>query len=316
MTDTMVYTAQDIDKVEAIKRWLDERGESRAWLARKAGMNSSTLSTVLNLKYPSSPSEHLNKMMQVIEVETERRGDGTPGYVEGSVHKLAFVVCDRTRKHANFGVLCGNVGVGKTHTFKEYANRKPQTLLIESNPNMTAGSLMAELLKQLKANVTGGINTRFDEVVKALQGTNHLLIVDEAENMSAPALEYIRRIRDKAQIGVVLVGTSKLHMLIKPEQGQFDQIRSRVSMWPATIQTISRDDADEMARVALADWGDVPDPVLDALWAFCGGSARVLHESLFSGLKDYAQNKTLTPQLIKELATKVLNLKERNMACA
>lgn len=304
------YSADETAQAAKVAVWLEERKLSRSWLARKAKISSSTISQVLSGKYPASPAAYLRQMLDVLEVETERTADGTPGYVEGSVHKLVQVVCDRTRKHATFGVVCGHVGVGKTASVKEYARRKSQTLVVEANPMMTAGSLLDELLAQLGGSTTG-MDRKFQAVVKALAGTNYLIVVDEAEIMSPQALHYLRRLRDKAQIGVALVGTERLHQLLKPEIGQFDQIRSRVSMWPATVQAITRDDADDMARAALV--GHEPDDaVLDALWAFCAGSARVLNESLIPALRDYGLGRQpLTAKLVEAVATQVLFLKRK-----
>ena len=307
------YTQQDLDKVKAIATWLKDREQSRAWLSKKARLSSSTISQVLGAKYPSSPTMFLDTMLQVLQVETERLGDGTPGYIEGSVHKLASVVCDRTRKHANFGVLVGYVGVGKTRSLKEYAAKHPQTVLIEANPLMQPGSLLIELLQKLDVTVPHGLDRKFQAVVTALRGTNYLLIIDEAENLSGQALHYLRRIRDKAEIGIVLGGTERLQMLLKPEHGQFDQIRSRVSMWPATIKGITRDDMDDMARDALAEFGELGDDVFEALWSYCAGSARVLMEGLVPALRDYASGE-LSGKLIEKIAETVLFMRRKAVA--
>ncbi len=307
------YAPQDLDKVRAVTTWLTERKQSRAWLARKARISSSTISQVLGSKYPSSPTAYLDTMLQVLQVEAERLGDGTPGYIEGSVHKLATVVCDRMRKHANFGVLVGYVGVGKTRSLKEYAARRTQTILIEANPLMQPGSLLIELLEQLDVTVPHGLDRKFQAVVGALRGTNYLLIIDEAENLSGQALHYLRRIRDKAEVGIVLGGTERLLTLLKPEHGQFDQIRSRVSMWPATIKGITRDDMDDMARDALIEFGDLADDVLEVLWGYCAGSARVLMEGLVPALRDYAKGE-LTGKLVEHIAEKVLFMRRKQAA--
>jgi hypothetical protein len=307
------YTAADLQQVQAIEDWLAANKVSKAWLARTTRLSNGTVSSVLKLKYPSPPAALLQQMMAVIQVENDRQNDGTPGYVEGSVHKLVFVVCDRTRKHRNFGVLVGNVGVGKTRTLVEYAVRKPQTVLIEANPQMTPGTLLTELLDQLHVPVPGGLDKKLQASIKALKGTNYLILADEAETMLATSLHYLRRIRDKAQVGVVFCGTSELHKLIKPLHGQFEQIRSRVSMWPQTIQGISRDDMDDMARMALADApGELADEVLDALWAYSDGSARVLTESLVPALRDYGYGRgALTAKLVHSIAKTVLFMEPR-----
>ena len=153
---------------------------------------------------------------------------------------------------------------------------------------------------------------KFTAVVKALSGTGGLIIVDEAETMQPRALHYLRRIRDKAEVGVVLAGTEYLTGLIRPEHGQFDQIRSRVGMWPATVTGISRDDADE---IVLATFDDAPPDadVLDAMWSYCDGSVRVLAEDLIPALRDYgtAKGTPLSPTLVQQIATQVLGLQAR-----
>lgn len=306
-TAATAYTPQDREKVEAILKWLDDHKKSRSWLSKKASIPSGTLSQVLGAKYISSPTRQLNQMLSVLQVEGERLKDGTPGYVKGSVHRLMGVVLDRTRKHQNFGVITGYVGVGKSRCLKEYRELTPMTLLVEVSPNMTPGVLMTELLEQLNNAVPPGLDRKFRELVRVLKGTNYLIVADEAEKMSSSALEHLRRLRDMAQVGVVLVGTEKLTNLIKPQHGQFDQVRSRVGMWPETIQRISRDDADDMARIGLTEAGELTDDVLDTLWAYAEGSARVLNENLIPAIKDYGMGSLpLSGALIEKIAAKVL----------
>jgi len=302
-----VYTEQDRTKVEAVCKWLKDADKNRAWLSKKADIPGGTLSQILSGKYVSSPTRQLNQMLAVLEVEGDRMRDGTPGYIKGSVHDLMCLVMDRTRKHQNFGVVTGYVGVGKSRCCREYRETHPMTLLVEVSPNMTPGVLMTELLEQLNNAVPAGLDRKFRELVRVLKGTNYLVIADEAEKMSGAALEHLRRLRDMAQVGVALVGTEKLTNLIKPQHGQFDQIRSRVGMWPKTIECMSRDDADDMARIALAEAGDLSNEVLETLWAYADGSARVLNENLIPAIKDYGMGKLpLSRPLIEAIAAKVL----------
>lgn len=302
-----VYTEEDLAAVERVKAWLMAHDKSRSFLSQKSSIPSGTVSQILNGKYPSSPSKQLTGMLASLAVETERMGDGTPGYVKGSVHKLIGVVCDRTRKNTSFGVIAGHVGVGKTRTLKEYCANHPQTLMVETCPNMTPGVMLNDLLAQLNVPSPAGLNNKYQSVTRALRGSNYLIIVDEAERMSSNALEFLRRIRDTAQVGVVLVGTEKLSALIQPEHGQFDQIRSRVGMWPPTITSITRDDADDMVRAALHDAGEISDDVLDCLWSYTKGSARVLMEGFMSGIRDYGMGKLpLSVGTVEQIAKKVL----------
>ncbi|AXF86417.1 hypothetical protein DTO96_102171 [Ephemeroptericola cinctiostellae] len=129
--------------------------------------------------------------------------------------------------------------------------------------------------------------------------------------MSHRCLHELRRIRDMAGVGIVLAGTEKLSALIMPEHGEFDQIRSRVCLWPKTITAISREDADALAQSSLDEQGELDKPVLDALWSYSKGSARMLMENLIPAIKDYGINKgeALDESLVHDIAKQVLNLR-------
>jgi DNA transposition AAA+ family ATPase len=306
---TTVYSDEDQALVDKINDWLKRQDQSRAFLARKTKIPSGTISQILNGKYVSPPTSQLQTMWAALNLEDERRADGPAGYVMTSVHKLLNVVCDRTRKNASIGVFCGYVGVGKTRGSKEYAASHPQTMMVECSPKMTPGVLLTELLSQLNVAAPAGLDTKFRAVISALKGGSYLLIIDEANRANSESLEYLRRIRDMAQVGIVLVGTEKLAEMIQPERGQFDQVRSRVGMWPATLKCITRDDADELARASLPDLGELSDEVLDTLWSYCDGSARVLMEGFVPNIKDfYAGRGPLRPEHIKAIARDVLFL--------
>ena len=306
------YCEADTGRAKAIAQWLDDHKQTRAWLARKARMASGTVSTLLAGRYPSPPADLLTQLEAVLAIESDRLAS-TPGYVDSSVHRLVTVVCDRTRQHGTFGIVTGSVGVGKTRALKEYARRKPQTVLIEAYPQMTPGVLLQQLLAALNVPAPASLDGKYTAAVKTLTGTTVLVIVDEAEDMTSYALHYLRRLRDMTGVGIVLAGTQRLAELIKPLNGQFDQIRSRVAMWPQHITRITRDDADDMARAALLAHGadEVPDDVLEALWDYGQGSARVLNEGLLPAVRDYAQGKALSAKLIDKLATSVLFMQPR-----
>ena len=308
------YGPAEQEQVEFIKAWIAKHAEqnpnySQSWLAKACDMSTSALSQVLSYKYPRTPSTQLQKCMQTLEVESERLENGTVGYTKGGVHALMFAVCDRTRKSASIGVFTGYVGVGKTRTLKEYCSAKPLSLLLESCPRMTASVVLDELMRKLRLPAQVGLDKKFRLVVQALSQTQYLILVDEAERLSPSALEYLRRVRDIAGVGLVLIGTEKLHDMLARDHGQFDQIRSRIAMWPKTIECISRDDADSMARAGLESviGGEVDDNTLDALWAYCKGSARVLNESLIPAVRDYKPaDRALSAAMVAAIADKAL----------
>lgn len=312
------YGVAEQEQVEYIKAWISRHAErnpnySQSWLAKACDMSTSALSQILSYKYPKTPSAQLQKCMQALEVESGRLEMGSPGYTKGGVHALLYAVCERTRKSAAIGVFTGYVGVGKTRTLKEYCIDKPLSILLEACPRMTASVVLDEIMRKLRLPEQTGLDKKFRLIVRALDKTQYLILVDEAERLSPSALEYLRRLRDIAGVGLVLVGTEKLHDLLARDHGQFDQIRSRIAMWPKTVECISRDDADSMARAGLTaiNGGAEPDDhTLDALWAYCKGSARVLNESLIPAVRDYKPaGHALSAAIVVAIADKALYMK-------
>lgn len=306
------YTQADIDLIERIHAWIEERKKtdraySQAALARLSRVASSTLSQILNGVYPTNPSQQLAAVSSAMRHADETSSDtATP--VETSVYKLAHTACDMARRYRNFAVLPGHVGVGKTFALKRYLAMRANTHMIECTPTMTPSSLVKLLARKIVGfEVKGSIADRFDAVVDALRNTDSLLIVDEAETLTPRQLHTLRRLRDLANIGILLSGTEHLSGVLKPEHGQFDQIRSRCGFWPQTITCISAEDA---AALIQSGFGaeDVPEDVVQRLYQYSRGSARMLSEGLIAGIKAFRKARALDVKLVDQVAKQVLCL--------
>ncbi len=310
------YTQADIAQIKQIIQWANNNGKSQSWLARLSTVKVGTLSSVLNGKYPSSPSDFIRKVLQAIESHERSAEVSAVPFVPSQFYGLACSVCTHARDYKTFGILTAYVGVGKTRSLKEYADNNSNTVLIESPPcmqptwmlNAILAALGAPLIKQ--GSGMGNNGDRFHSVVQAVKGSNTLIVVDEADKMMPRCLEYLRRIRDMAGIGIVLAGTEMLEAMIRPQHGQFDQVRSRVGMWPKTIQRASRPDMEEVMQHALGDATGFDETIAELLWLYSDGSMRMLVENLIPTLLDFlvSKNKPLSPDKVKQTFELVLNL--------
>lgn len=302
------YTAADIELIGRIQAWIVEHSYSQAALARLARISPSSLNQILKGVYATPPAKLLGNVESAMRHADEASQDAmTP--VETSVWRLAHLTCDNARRFRYFAVFTGYVGTGKTFAVKHYAASRPNTHLVEATPTMTPQSLVKLLAREVAGyDGKGSIDDRFRAVVDTLRNTDSLVVVDEAETLTPHQLHTLRRIRDLANIGIVLCGTEYLHGLIKPEHGQFDQIRSRTGFWPETIQGINALDA-----VALVQAGfggeEVPEDVVKRMFAYSQGSARMLVEGLIAAVREYRRGATLDMALVDEVAKKSLRLK-------
>lgn len=303
------YTAADIAQIETIQAWMAERSYTQAALARLSRVAASTLNQILNGGYATSPSKQLASVTSAMSHADETTADAVAP-VETSVFKLAMTSCTMARRYRNFSLLSAFVGTGKTFAIKHYVATHSNTYLIEATPMMTPQSLIKDLsIRVAGFGGKGSIADRFNAVVDAMRNTDSLLIIDEAETLTANQLHVLRRLRDLANIGIVLVGTEHLHGIIKHPHGQFDQIRSRVGFWPETVNNITADDA---AALVQAGFGkeDVPDEVVARLYQYSGGSARLLVEGLIAGMQQIRKGKPLSCEMVDFAAVNGLCLKK------
>lgn len=301
------YTAADIAVIEKAQAWMAERNYTQAALGRLARVAASTLNQILNGGYITSPSKQLAAVESAMK-HADDTSEDTLAAVETSVYKLGQTCCAMARRNRNFAVFSGFVGTGKTFTIKHYAATHGNTHLIEATPTMTPQSLIRDLSVRIAGfSGKGSIADRFDAVVAALRNTDSLLIVDEAETLTPHQLHTLRRLRDLANIGILLVGTEHLSGLIKPAHGQFDQIRSRTGFWPETVRQISFEDG---AALVQASFGteEVPEEVVKRLYQYCNGSARMLVEGLIASLQQMRKGKPLSREMVDFVAKQALCL--------
>lgn len=304
------YTDDDRRRLTEIYIWLARVPErnTRAQLARLSGVPNGTLSTVLAGTYPSSPSRQLTACVDAIRREAERT---SVPYVETATAKLVWQACHRARVYRNVSCITGAVGVGKTRALKEYCDRHAGSYLLEADPDEKPRELLTDLLVALNVSAGQSATEMLRAAIDRLRGADAVVIVDEAEKLIPKALEYLRRLRDKAGVGIVLVGTEKLSELLSRQAGQFDQVRSRTGFWPDHVSAIDRADAEALVRAAFDPPHQVDEAVIEACWQVCRGSMRVLAEQLVPGVRDFglAQGHPLSAALIRSTAQQVLGLR-------
>jgi type II secretory pathway predicted ATPase ExeA len=156
----------------------------------------------------------------------------------GKRHSLAYTMLQYgIQNRANFSVICGDIGCGKTTLIRH--------LLNQLGPDLTVGLVynthpdIADLLEWIMlafGQPYEGMSSvaRYDALQRFLineygAGRRTILIVDEAQNLSVGALESLRMLSninvDKDQLlQVILVGQPQLRDLLqKPELHQFAQ---------------------------------------------------------------------------------------------
>jgi DNA transposition AAA+ family ATPase len=193
---------------------------------------------------------------------------------------------------ADFAVITGEAGSGKTTALLQYARESFSALLIHADPSFSKVVLMTAIAHALGVDDKGGMNAVIDRVVAALLGRDAVLIIDEADHLSEGSLELVRCIIcDKAHTGVVLVGLPTLEYKLRNLKNNHEQINSRVGCL-LKLGRLKKADAE---KIIAGVWSDLPADTVDALVKGAGGSTRTLTKLMGRTHQMMTMNRQKTP---------------------
>ncbi|HIQ37536.1 MAG TPA: hypothetical protein EYH36_06020, partial [Desulfocapsa sulfexigens] len=174
------------------------------------------------------------------------------------------------KNNEGFMVLSGRAGTGKTLLLrlllKEMEEDRHSVLII--NPVLTPATLLHRILLELGFNLdaaTGeaGLMTAFQKILLRLAANNKdlLIIIDEAQNMPLPTLEYLRMLSNietnrKKLLQILLTGQPELDVLLEDEK--LAQLSQRTVVHEK-LQPLSAKETIEYVnyRLAKAGRGDI-----------------------------------------------------------
>jgi general secretion pathway protein A len=156
---------------------------------------------------------------------------------------------------AGFVLLTGDVGTGKTTVCRRFLHRLPQNTQVAFilNPCVDRIELLQAIAKELNIPSRESVNLRqltgdlHDYLLNNhAKGVNTVLLVDEAQQIHPPVLEFIRLLTnletDKQKLlKIILVGQPELNdLLAQPSMVQLSQrITARFHIYPLTINEIT-----------------------------------------------------------------------------
>ena len=291
---------------EALAEHLRKTGNSMAAAARQIGFSSTVLSLWASGKYKGNVT-HVDEsvfafLQRQEEISSLKKVDRK--FVEITAAKRIFGLVRLAHLRSKMCVLTGRAGSGKTVTLQEYTKHNPSTILIEADSLHTKDALLREIHRRLGFTGRGVLRHVMDDIVDKLLGSDRLLIIDEADQLSVYALEVIRGIHDKAHIGVVLAGLPRLIENIRGLRGELEQIYSRVVQHLRLDDNLSVEDAGLICRAYL-DSG--VNGTVKTFHSCARGNARML-TNLIGTTVDYCEHQhvALSKDVVSEISKTML----------
>lgn len=220
-----------------IKDLLETGAATQAEIAKKAGISAGAISRWVAEKYEGDNAA-VEKQLRIYLVSRERQSDFLvpefPAYVPTKISERILTALAYGHMAADLVLVYGMPGLGKTVALNRYAARHNNVWVVRASPaTANAGGILEEigLAMGLKGTDLSGRSSRMQRrIIFQMQGTQGLLVVDEAQHLKLAALETLRAIHDQAGVGLVLCGNEDVYSRLNggARTAAFAQLFSRI----------------------------------------------------------------------------------------
>lgn len=248
----------------AIQAEMERDGLSVRDAAPQMEMGYSTLSAYLADKYQGSLANLNEKAVKWLDARRRGRNLRTrrraPDYLETPTSQAFEDVFAHAQSTPDVGMVTGGAGVGKTLAATEYQRRTPNVWIMTADSSMRSPTaILRELAEIVESNERKGPRT-LNSIVRRVEGTAGLIIVDEAQNLLTESIDLLRTIHDRGGIGIVFMGNEPLRTRIEGmgRQASHAQIFSRIGMRRKRDKPQVKD-----VMMILDGWGIAGKPLRD-----------------------------------------------------
>lgn len=261
------------DEVWMLEEYMRSHQLSQAGTAKKLNVSPATLSAMLSGEYFNVPTVTGGRILPRLKefIWGLKAGIERPevAFLRTSVAKAVFGVCRVARQDKKkIMLIAANPGTGKTTALKRYQFEHPGTFLVELSCGVGPKQALQRILEAAHLKRGGDAETSRRRLIERFQGTDDLLIIDEANQLKIEGLEILRHIKDVTGVGMVLSGTMELLKKIEAEEDdKLGQLSDRIRI-KLKIETITEADASTYIRAALSHVnGKLTDEMITTFYA-------------------------------------------------
>lgn len=228
-----------------------------------------------------------------------------------------------------FVLLTGEIGTGKTTVCRSLLEQLPGKVNVALllNPKLSITELLQSICAEfgIPSRIFEGANRRrlVAIIYKYLlrlhsQGRSAVLIVDEAQNLSRDALEYLRLLTnletsDKKLLQIILIGQPELKVVVNSPG--LEQMAQRITA-RFHLRSLAKSEMPGYIghRLNVAGAGQMlfDDAAVNEVWRFSGGTPRLINSICDRALLGAYVNKApvVSKEIAQQAATEVLGTEE------
>ena len=197
------------ENIKGLEAYMKESGLSQAKIAPLIGVSMTALSQYRNGIYKGdvkAVESKIEEYMETVEEQQAQEKEAQPykaveDYIPTSVGE--YLPNDQIcTGHGGIAIANGDAGIGKTKAAQKYVRENPtQAIYLEMSPVAgTLGNMLRLLARTLKLPESRNKMELMLSIREKLEGTNKVIIIDEAQHLKLSALEQIRTLADPNSI--------------------------------------------------------------------------------------------------------------------
>jgi len=239
--------------------YLESHDISQSQAAKALGYSPAVITAYKQGTYAGRVDELEVEITSWLERESTRSTILDIPVLETTLLRQISSACDIAYEEKDIAVIVGYAGCGKSVALREYVRRhQDRVYYLEANKATSRHVLILRLGEMLGVSLKGNAADVTARIGIYLKGRDTLLIVDQADDLSDIALEYLRQIVfDEGQTGLVLAGLPKLAGQIMNARNDHDQLLSRVGLY-VRLPALEPED---VSRVLRSVWPSLDDEV-------------------------------------------------------
>jgi DNA transposition AAA+ family ATPase len=213
---------------------------SATTIAREAGVAPGTWSMFMSGTYNGRNDAIAEKGKRWIASLADRDAaraiaPDAPSFQMTPTAKTMFETLAHAQHMPDLVVVAAAAGCGKTTAACAYTRRHPNVFKVVAEPCANGPRALLEDLARacgIMDRAGTALHRASRVLADRLRGTQALVIVDEAQHLTTVAIDQLRTLHDKAEIGVALVGNETVLSRIEGagRSSEFAQLFSRVGM--------------------------------------------------------------------------------------
>ena len=223
------------DVIARVRALLEQSTVTQAQIAKEIGVSGSTVNQLLNGNYKADPTAMVQKLANWLTARDQRAdAPRDPGFVMTETAKQIMADMGYALTTQSIVIIHGISGVGKTTALREFQRNNNNVWVITTSPSRaTMTECLYELAMELGMENAPRLRGPLARALRRrLRNTKGLIVVDEADHVDRPTLEELRILAEEVEVGLVLVGNSRVYTQLTggPRSEDFARLFSRIAM--------------------------------------------------------------------------------------